>query len=77
MGINMLPEEIRNQPEFAKAISKLSDVFYSLIQEGADEVMSNLGTTDCDAVSVVYKMLVANMCKEAFNDAYVRYISGN
>lgn len=77
MGINMLPEEIRNHPDCSKSIERLSSAFYQMIQEGSTEVMKQMSISDCDAMSVVCKTLVANMCKEAFNDAYVRYISGN
>lgn len=77
MSVSMLPKELRDDPNFEKSMELLTDEFYKLMKEGGETALKATGAMDGDVMGVVFKTIIANMCKEAFNDAYVRYLSGS
>lgn len=69
-----IPKELRDNEEFSKGMEGLSDIFYQMIVTAANEISKEAKLSD-GLTGMVVKTMVANTCKEAFDKAYVRYIS--
>lgn len=69
-----IPKELRDNEEFSKGMEGLSDIFYQMIVTSANEISKEAKLSD-GLTGMVVKTMVANTCKEAFDKAYVRYIS--
>lgn len=69
-----IPKELRDNEEFSKGMEGLSDIFYQMIVTAANEISKEANLSD-GLTGMVVKTMVANTCKEAFDKAYVRYIS--
>lgn len=69
-----IPKELRDNEEFSKGMEGLSDIFYQMIVTAANKISKEAKLSD-GLTGMVVKTMVANTCKEAFDKAYVRYIS--
>ena len=69
-----IPKELRDNEEFSKGMDGLSDIFYQMIVTAANEISKEAELSD-GLTGMIVKTMVANTCKEAFDKAYVRYIS--
>lgn len=73
-----IPKELRDNEEFSKGMEGLSDIFYQMIVTAANEISEEItkeANLSDGLTGMVVKTMVANTCKEAFDKAYVRYIS--
>lgn len=77
MAISMIPKELLENEEFTKSFKQIEEMFYTVLETAGKEVTNSIdpNMVSIDAISILFKTLTANICKEAFNNAYIRYIS--
>jgi hypothetical protein len=79
MGIDILPKELLNNPEVKKVMGELEDVFYKMFEDAGKTMSSAVPKDYIDSsgiMSVIFRTMAVNVCKTAFDKAYVRYVSG-
>lgn len=76
MSVSMIPKELLENEEFTKSFGQIEEMFYAILEKSGREVTESLDPNmHDDAIGILFKTMTANICKEAFNKAYVRYIS--
>lgn len=78
MNLSSLPEELRNDPRVKEVADNLEKTFYQLLVESGKTMttgLSEFGVTSTNIPGMIFKSLTANLCKSAFDSAYVKYVS--
>lgn len=76
MNLNNLPKEIRDEPIVHEAIEKMTEAFYGIIKDCARECIDKTPEAQkSDILKYSYRTMLANACKTAFDNAYMRYLT--
>ena len=75
MDINCMPNDLKNDERITNARDQLENTFFTLIEDAVNYAISENEGLDADGLNPVFKVLCANVCRDAFNKAYVRYVS--
>ena len=74
INASLIPKELLENEMFSKGMDGLTNAFYMLIKEASETISNEMPFGD--ELKPVLKTLTANSCKEAFDRAYARFISG-